>query len=461
MKNTVIYTLTGIISPLLLLVFLPVYLQFLSPTEYVILALTNTFLAVFGIFFNLKTEQAYRTIFFYEPENKPKQVTLFQTVFSFNVLCSFFWFGLFLLFGNFLFELIFKNDISFFPYSYLILASFLVGNLNNLYLIFLQNNAKVKSYSSLVIVLALITHILQLSCVFIFKTNFFWFLSAALAANSLVFLYLIFSNRTLFRFSISKTVLKETIKFSLPFIPFLILYSLESQMDRFFIERFSTLSELARYVVLMSIVSAVYTFFNSVDNAIRPELYLDLGKNKNDWKKKIQDQLDFYLWIGLVAFSVLITFGIHIDWFLQNEKYVGTSTYFIPMTIAFFPLIIIRFLALQLMYDQKIAKLNGFITFKIFLMAGLFYLFIPKMGINGAILALGISNVFNLILFYLIDERKIFPSKKVLGFLLIFLCTNLYLLFIQETKFVSLITIGQSLIYGSFFIYFYQKKITV
>lgn len=460
MKKTVIYTITGIISPLLLLVLLPVYLKFLSPTEYIVLALTNSFLAVFAIFFNLKTEQAYRTIYFYEPENKPKQLALFQTVFSFNVLCSFVWLGVFLLFGKLLFESVFKNDISFFPYSYLIFTSFLIGNLNNIYFIYLQNNSKVKSYSFLVVFLALATHILQLSCVFIFETNFFWFLSSALAANCFVFLYLFFSNRTLFRFSISKTILKEAISFSLPFLPFLVLYSIESQMDRFFIERFSTLSELARYVVLMSIVGAVYTFFNSVDNAIRPELYLHLGEKKNEWKTKIQEQLDFYLWIGFVSFSGLIAFGVHIDWFLLNEKYVGTSTYFIPMALAFFPLLITRFLALQLIYDQKIEKLNWFIAIKIILMASLFYLFIPKMGILGAILSIGISNVLNLLFFYWVDERKIIPSKKELGFLLVFIFTNLYLLFNQKTKFVSLITIGQFLFYGFLFLQFYRKKLT-
>jgi O-antigen/teichoic acid export membrane protein len=461
MKKTVIYTITGIISPLLMLVLLPVYLKFLSPTEYIVIALTNSFLAIFAIFFNLKTEQAYRTIYFYETKNKPKQLALFQTVFSFNVLCSLVWFGLFLLFGKVIFSELFKNDISFFPYSYLIFISFLIGNLNNLYFIYLQNNSKVKSYSFLVLFLALATHGLQLSCVFIFKTTFFWFVSSALIANGFLFLYLFLSNRTLFSFSISKTILNEAIHFSWPFLPFLVLYSIESQMDRFFIERFSTISELARYVVLTSIVGAVYTFFNSIDNAIRPEIYLYLGEKKNAFQNKIQEQFDFYLLIGLVSFSFLIAFGIHIDWFLQNEKYVGTSTYFIPMALAFFPLIASRFLALQLLYDQKIAKLNGFILIKILLMAGLFYLFIPKLGINGAILAIGISNVFNLLFFYGIDERKIIPSKKVLRFIFGFLTLNLFLLFNQETKFVSLIAIGQCLFFGIVFLLFYRKKLTV
>ena len=459
MKKTVVYTFTGILSPILMLVLLPIYLKFLTPTEYVVLALTNSFLVVFSIFFNLKTEQAYRTIFFYEKENKTKQLALFQTIFHFNVICSLVWLVLFLFFGKNLFDVLFKNDMQFFPYSYLIFSSFLIGNLNNLFFIYLQNNSKVTAYSLFSIVLALATHGLQLCCVFIFHTSFFGFLAAALIVNLLVLTFILFKNSTLFQFTISKKLLIESLRFSWPFLPFLVLYSLESQMDRFFIERFLTLSELARYAVLISIIGATNTFFNAVDNAIRPDLYSNLSDKTFLNPNKIQEQLDFYLWIGLVVFSFLIGFGFNIDWFLQNEKYVGLTTYFIPMVLAFFPLIGIRFMALILIYKQKVSKLNNVLLIKIIIMAGLFYLLIPIMGINGAILSIGISNLLNVVIFYFMIENKLLPSKKVMAFTIGFIALNLFLLFNPQTKFVYLIASGQCIVLGLLFVHFYQKKL--
>lgn len=459
MKKTVIYTFTGLISPVLMLVLLPVYLKYLTPTEYIILALTNSFLAIFSIFFNLKTDQAYRTIYFYDIENKEKQISLFRTIFSFNFISLLVWLLIFYFFGSGIFGLIFKNDISFFPYSYIIISSFLIGNLNNLYFIYLQNTSKVTQYSILIIVITLATHLLQLSCVFIFKLSFYWFLYAGLFANLIVFLFIYFRNTSLFKFSISKILLKESILFSLPFLPFLILYNIENQLDRFFIERFLTIQELAKYVVLISIISAVITFFNSIDNAIRPELYQLLSEKKKDFQLKIQEQFNFYLFVGLVAMSFLIAFGTNVEWFLENEKYTGISTYFIPMVLAFLPLIGIRFLALQLVFDQKMSKINWFTLMKIIIMTGLFYLLIPVLGINGAIISIGISNMINLLLFYVLAEIKIVPSQKILFFTFGFIAINSFMFYYQNTKFVSLITIVEFIVFGLLFIHFYWNKI--
>lgn len=459
MKNTVVYTFTGILSPILMLVLLPVYLKFLTPIEYVVLTLTNSFLVIFSIFFNLKTDQAYRTIFFYDKDNIEKQHLLFRTIFNFNVICSLVWLGLFFLFGEVLFRGIFKNDIQFFPFSFLIFSNFLVANLNNLFFIYLQNNSKVKTYSLFIIVSVFATHGLQLSCIFIFQTSFYGFLAAALVVNLLVLIFILFRNFGLFKCMISKKLLTESLRFSLPFIPFLILYSIESQLDRFFIEHFLTISDLSRYAVLISIIGAAYTFFNAVDNAIRPELYLNLAESKTIINHKIQEQLDFYLWAGLVVFSFIIGFGFNIDWFLQNEKYVGISTYFIPMVLAFFPLIGIRFIALILVYNQKVSKLNKVLLIKIIFMAVLFYILIPIMGINGAIISIGISNLLNLVFFYLLTENKLLLSKKLMTFIVGFITMNLFLIFNQQSKFVYLVATAQCIVMGMLFIFFYRKKL--
>jgi O-antigen/teichoic acid export membrane protein len=459
MKKTVLYTFTGIVSPILMLVLLPVYLKYLTQTEYIILALTNSFLAVFAIFFNLKTDQAYRTIYFYDIENKEKQTDLFRTIFSFNLISSTFWLLLFYIMGKELFSLIFKNDIEFFPFSFIIISSFLVGNLSNLYFIYLQNTSKAKQYSILVIMVTLLTHVLQLCCVFWLHLSFFWFLCSALLVNLVMFLFIFLKNISLFKFSISKKLLRESLLFSLPFLPFLVLYNLENQLDRFFIERFLSLQELAKYAVLMSIISAVITFFNSIDNAIRPELYLHLGEKKDSYISTIQEQLNFYLFVGLVALSFLIAFGTNIEWFLQNEKYVGVSQYFIPMVLAFLPLIGIRFLALQLVFDKKVSKINWFTVVKLFFMIGLFYVLIPIFGIEGAIITIGISNFINLLLFYFLVELKIVPSQKIILYTFSFIGINFLLIFSENTKFVSLISIGQFFVFGFLFIHYYWSKI--
>jgi len=360
MKKTVIYTLVGLLSPALTLLLLPIYLKYLTTNEYIILALTNSFLAVFSIILNLKVDQAFRTIYFYHAENPTKQLALFRNLFSFQLVSFLIWMVLFYFLGNSLFDLIYKNKIVFFPYAFIMLASFLIGTLSNFYFIYLQNKLEVKKYSWYFFATILLSHLLQLFCIFIFKLDFEWFLLAALFSNSFIFLLIYFKNRTLFKIEFSKSIIKEALKFSLPFIPFLILYNIENQMDRFFIEKFLSLEELARYAVLLSISTAIITLFNSIDNAIRPELFSILSKNETNKMQEIQKRMDFYLLVGLVSLSFLLAFGTNIHWFLNHEKYNGINIYFTWIALAFLPLIILRFLALILIYENKISKINIF-----------------------------------------------------------------------------------------------------
>lgn len=454
MKKTVIYTFVGLLSPAIALLLLPVYLKYLSTNEYVILALSNSFLAVFSIILNLKVDQAFRTIYFYHSDNPTKQLQLFRNLFGFQLISFLAWIVVFYFLGNTLFDLIYKNDIAFFPNAFILLVSLLIGTLSNFYFIYLQNKLDVKRYSFYFIFNTLLTSILQLSVIFIFKLDFFWFLLAGLFANLIVFLLIYFNNLSLFKIEFTKDVLKEALKFSLPFIPFLILYNIENQLDRFFIEKFLSLEELARYAVLLSVSATIITLFNSVDNAIRPELFTILSKNEENKTIEIQNRLDFYLLVGILALSFLVAFGTNIHWFLNNQKYNGISIYFTWIALAFLPLILLRFLALILIYENKISKINYFSAAKIILMCLCFYFLIPMYKINGALITIGISNVLNVFIFYKIVEIKIKPSPFVYIYLLVFVAINALIIIADQVKFVSLISFLQ---FGLFVFLFFKK----
>jgi O-antigen/teichoic acid export membrane protein len=458
MKKTLLYTITGLIPPAMTLLLLPVYLHYLSTSDYVILALTNSFLAVFSIFFNLKTDQAYRTLYFHESENTTKQQALFQTLFSFHWIALLFWLFIFYFLGDWVFGWVFRNNFSFFPNAWILLATFLVGNVCNLYYIQLQNTGKVKSYSLYISATTVAVHGAQLLMIVVLQLGFFWFLLSALMVNVIVFLVIVSLNRSLFALSFSKPLLIEALKFSLPFIPFLILYQIENQLDRFFMERYLSVDELAAYAVLISITTAVITFFNSVDNAIRPELYRDLSTKSSAAAVFVREKLDLYLMIGLLAFSFLLAFGTHIHWFLQHEKYNNIRQFFPWITLAFFPIIGIRFWALQLVFDKQVGQINQFLSVKIILLILLFLILIPTYKIFGAIVTIGISNIANAFVFFKLTKRKVFPSPKIILFTILFVSLNCVLLLLKQANFLSLIAVSQFLLLGWLFLSHYRNR---
>lgn len=457
MKRTITYTIVGLLSPLITFLLLPVYLKYLSTSEYVIIALSNSFITIFFVFFNLKVDQAMRTLFFYDKENTEKQTTLFSTLFTFQLISFCIWALIFLIIGNPLFSILYKNQVPFFPYSFVILCSFLINSLCSFYFIYLQNNLEVKKYCQYFIASTILIHGLQLSSIFILKLTFLWFLLAPLLANAFIFCIIIVKNSSLFKLQVSKSVLNESLRFSIPFVPFLILYNLESQLDRFFIDTFLSINQLASYAALLSIVSVISLLFNSVDNAIRPELFRLLSSENN--KYKLQQQIDFYVMAGLVALSFLVFFGVHIHWFLNNPRYNGIAVFFPWIGIAFLPLVFLRFFALQLIFENKVHKMNLFSLVKIGLMTLLFWVFIPKFGIHGAIYTLVFSNFINASLFFVLLKNRILPIKKILLYCIVFLLLCIVLCGIESSKWLSLVALFMVLLYSVLFLQYYKMEL--
>lgn len=459
MKNTLIYTFLGILPPVISFILLPVFLKYLTTDQYVILSLSNAFFAVISIVLGLKVDQALRHIYFYESNNAAKQLALFRSLFSFQLVLFCFWILVMYLFGDQLFRLIFKNNFSFFPYTFVMMLSLCVGMLNSFYFIYLQNKSEVKKYTLYFIANILLTPILQLLCIKVFKLDFLWFLLSSLCTNLFVFLVIFFNNRLLFKIEFSKPVIKEALKFSFPFIPFLVLYNLENQLDRFFIEKFLALEDLARYSVLLGISSAVFMLFNSLDNALRPELFIILSKKSEDFESLIQKKIDFYLLIGLVALSFLVAFGTNIHCFLNHPKYNGISLYFPLIVLVFLPIILLRFWALILSYENKINKINYFTVGKIILMTILFYFLVPIWKINGALMTIGVSNLLNIYIFYKIINAKVLPSRKIYFYISLFIFLNSMMLFLNKPALVSLIAIIQFGVFVLIFLMIYQEEL--
>ncbi|WP_316635714.1 hypothetical protein [uncultured Flavobacterium sp.] len=173
----------------------------------------------------------------------------------------------------------------------------------------------------------------------------------------------------------------------------------------------------------------------------------------------IQEKMDFYLLIGLLALSFLSAFGVNIHWFLNHSKYNGISFYFPIVALAFLPLILLRFLALILMYENKIKKINYFTAGKMVLMTILFYFLVPKMKINGALMTIGISNLLNVCIFYKILHIKILRARKIYFYITFFVLLNSVMLFLNKSTLVSSIAILQFGLFVLIFLIKYQKEL--
>jgi O-antigen/teichoic acid export membrane protein len=210
---------------------------------------------------------------------------------------------------------------------------------------------------------------------------------------------------------------------------------------------------------LLSISSTIFILFNSLDNAIRPELFSILSKKTEGFELLVQEKMDFYLLIGLMVLSFLSAFGINIHWFLNHPKYNGISLYFPIVALVFLPLILLRFLGLILMYENKIKKINYFAVGKIVLMAILFYFLVPQLKINGELMTIGISNLLNVCVFYAIIQAKILPGREIYFYVSLFVLLNSVMLFLNKSTLAPTIAILQFGFFILIFLIKYQKEL--
>jgi len=107
-----------------------------------------------------------------------------------------------------------------------------------------------------------------------------------------------------------------------------------------------------------------------------------------------------------VLVGILIV-GNHLHLITDNLKYQSITQYFPLGVVVTAPFLMVRFIAMLFLYYKKTGMLAGLTFVKFSIMFILMLFLIPQFGINGALIAIGISNVVNLILFgFLIEKHR-------------------------------------------------------
>ena len=276
------FTLISFLQPCLGFILLPIYLNYIPVEEYGVLTLLIAFFAIFNSFSFLKTDMAMRTLYFEYSEKKEKE-NLFSQLFSFNISLGLLWIVFFLIAGNFIFEISFVNAINFFPYGILFLIQTLLSGINNLYIIYIQNQKNANLYSKIISTTVLGQAFLQFFLIVIFSEGILGYLYGTIAVQLVLFLYILLHQKKCKLFNFKNDSLIKSLKFSIAFVPFLILLIIEGNIDKFILEKYKPLTTVAEFGVLLSLSAILVLSLNILDNAIRPFLYSFLVKpNKNN-----------------------------------------------------------------------------------------------------------------------------------------------------------------------------------
>ena len=393
LKNSISYLILGFLPMAVNFFLSPVYSRILSPEENALIGQAIVFQSFFIIFLNLSIDSAF-TRFYFDYYKEPEKLNQYiSTIIIFSLFTgTVLWIAMYF-FGDYLFLLIQKNST--FTYSkygiWIFLTSF-SSIIQTIFLAYFRNKENVKSFA----MISLSTFFLSIFCtltgILFFKLGAYGSVVGRAIAYTLIgsIIVIVFFKKSGLYFN--KLYLYDSLKYSLPIIPYLLLMALYANIDRIMVEQYFSLTDLGIYNFAFLLSGAVSVFISSGSNVVSPTVNKLWTENKNDYKSIA----DIFYWYHFICTSIL-TLGLAatvvFTELLIAKDYHTLLNYVGPLFLAYiFRIYYIMYID-SLFYFKK-TKWIFVITLFSFLVGFMSNLIlIPKLGILGVAISVAIINL--------------------------------------------------------------------
>lgn len=301
-KDIGVYGFSGILVRMISFFLIPFYVRVLTTEDYGIIDLVTLVSAFSGVLLSLEIYQAIARFF---PESEEKQKKTYASTGLFFYLFTYILFSATVIFfatpiSNLVFNVTGKETI-----LKLAVISILITSVFNYFQNLLRYSLKSVKYSISNILYSLTTILFSIFFVIIKKKGLEGVYLGQIVGGCAGLVLPGFFNLKFISFSIDYHVLKKMLKFSLPLVSSsLTIYAL-TYIDRIFIQRFLSLSELGIYGVSYRIASIPVVLMGIVNSSFVPLVY-------NKYKDlQIKTDLEkIYRIVFFIGFTVITTISI-------------------------------------------------------------------------------------------------------------------------------------------------------
>ena len=347
-----VFTLLSFLPSLLNVFLLPLYFNYLDASQFGILALLNIFGGIYSIIANLQLNSSVSVLYFNYSGDSVLKHNYVSVTFSSSLWISIAMLFLFSLTGNLWFRYIIGLEIDFYPMGLMVLITSFSNQIISTFLKFSKNEYRLKEYFFYSIALIALSTSFQVFFIVIMKWDLFGSLLGSLIGNLMVAIILLIVNRSLITLKIDWRVLNESLRFSLPLIPFIALNWLMTVVDKIVLGRYCDTSVVGQYSVLISLLLFANQIFIALWNAFTPKILLSLADNSDNLSlSKIF--VRWHIFLGVIILSGTVLVGSNLNLITSNEKYLATIHLFSIGVLAMLPKLLKSILTLQLMHIKK------------------------------------------------------------------------------------------------------------
>lgn len=330
-KSTFIYTCGNAYPKIIGFILIPLYTRLLSPSEYGIINTMAVLSSVVGVFLTLAVNRSVPRLYYdYKEEEKKRflgTIFIMMAIISTCVLALFFIFHSPM--GN-----IFKST-RFYPLIAFTLLIAYFTTYSYLPMTYLRLKEKAANFVSLSISKFTLEAIIKIIILTFFIRSAYGMILGSLITEIIFFpIFLIIISKIIV-LKFSPDICKESLKFSLPYIPSVLSAWILNLSDRIFLERYFSLSDVGIYSMGYQFAGYILLLTEAFNRAYEP-IYYSLA-NSGQSMDKIRGTLSKYNYkylTTIIFLSFLISlFSKEVVTILLDQRY--REAYKISMLISF------------------------------------------------------------------------------------------------------------------------------
>lgn len=455
-KNSAYYTIGNILPQAAGFILLPIYTSYLDPEQYGILNSMTILGSVIGIILTLGIDRGIYRLY-YDYKDEERKVYL-GTIIIGLTLFSVFFFTIAMLLPQLL-SGIYKS-IPFYPYYFLMLLLTLFSKVITVPAIYLRVSEQALKFMLLSVSSFLLTAFFNLLFIIYYKEGAVGMLKGTLFANIIMGPVFYFFTYKAIKFNFNIRYFKESVKFSFPLLPGLLMAWVLNLSDRIFLERYLSNTEVGIYSFGYKIASLVTVIAGGVFAAYNPHFYKLANEGGIIAKSKIEKYNNIVILLILTICFFIAFFSKEMIVLLISTKYSAAIGLIPLLTIAFFFSQITSFLNLMIYQEKKTVQIMYITIVAAIINVISNVVLIPIFGMMGSVIATFISFVALFIIEYWYAKKCYFIPYHwnviiplFLGFIGIYEVVNFIAI---QNVFYSLIL--KTIISAVIVLFFWQKN---
>lgn len=450
---------------------LPIYTLFLTPDEYGLTNLVNSFtnVAVFIVGFSL-----YSAIVRFVADYKHDKELLknfYGTVMTFIIASGAFFIAIGIVFNDIVRKLFF-DGITFYPIVLLALLLMVFLSLHAMHQAMLQGMQKGRKLTILNLIVFILTAGLKVVFIGVFDLGAVGFVLAQLIINILYAFYVYYDlkRQDLVRLGIDKNVLRKSLRYSIPLMPHNLSTRIAVFASRIFINNSGALADVGLYSIATQFGALIDTVQVAVNRAFQPWFYDILNKNDEKSKQEAIDMSSFLLIIYSFIYMIIGLFSQEVVIVMTSSDYTLAWTVIPILVVGYSIKSIYYFYVNVVMYYKKATKKLFLATVTGSILDIFFaYILVPYIGMYGSAISFIISKIIMVGIVVWISNKVENVGYSVLGMLktilpsLIFMAIGLYYSYTNYIDVFSWFNLGYKFlilfIYSSYVYYVNRSMI--